>query len=125
MLGRVAVAYRDGSRELAVIGRPADLIALEDHSGRSEPETYSDLAFLVYRALRPGEPFAEWVERVDDLDGRDRVVERTRRLIDGELPQETAFETLERAFAHENGDTPASEEGEAPTPDSGGEPSPA
>lgn len=123
MIGKVAVAYSDGTRTVAVIGRPADLIAFEDKTGRSEPDRYSDFAFLVWRVEARDVEFATWIDTLDGLDSRPEVVERTLKIIDGGLPPETVMETVERAFSTngaEPEDSVAEDPPTTPTAASGG-----
>lgn len=70
---RLTLEVRRGDGPPEKLGtRPADLVAWEAHAGRSlsswqdTPPSYTDLAFLCWRAdthgQQPRQPFAEWLD---------------------------------------------------------------
>jgi hypothetical protein len=79
----VAVVYQDGRKEVVPVGRPAVLIAFEDHFGHDTPSGWRELCWLTHKALGVAEPLDVWVEQLEIISSRDEDVDELRAELNG------------------------------------------
>ena len=95
------IVYTDGSEVIVDVGKPRDLVWFGDTFGKLEATSYGEFARLVHHVAAPGEPFLEWIDRVDELNSQDEaLVEAHARIAkrNGHPPQ-PAEDTDEPAAA--------------------------
>jgi hypothetical protein len=67
----IRVVYEDGSEEVIQAGKPAALIAFADEFKKvapDGPDVMREACWLAHHASGSELPFAEWLERVAEID---------------------------------------------------------
>ena len=81
----VAVITRDGDALVVNAARPASLVAFSDaHEGKSMPETFREIAWIVHRALDVEQPLDEWLATLEDVSAMPEDVAVAKRILAGD-----------------------------------------